>query len=80
MCDAQRMSWSGDPRPAMKSPLAGTNKVQYQLGKERKNKDRSLLLQPFSSTLPVYICYQVMLFPYEYLLKSKGEGEPTEKR
>ncbi|XP_067254464.1 enolase-phosphatase E1 isoform X2 [Chanodichthys erythropterus] len=26
MCDAQRMSWSGDTRPAMKSPLAGTNK------------------------------------------------------
>ncbi|XP_055730994.1 enolase-phosphatase E1 isoform X2 [Salvelinus fontinalis] len=26
MCDAQRLSWSGDTRPAMKSPLAGTNK------------------------------------------------------
>ncbi|XP_051542464.1 enolase-phosphatase E1-like isoform X2 [Myxocyprinus asiaticus] len=26
MCDAQRMSCSGDTRPAMKSPLAGTNK------------------------------------------------------
>lgn len=75
MCDAQRLSWSGDTRPAMKFPLAGTNKVQHQLGKKKGEIGQGPYFAPLSCTLPVKIAIKSLkLFPYENLLiKSRGK-------